>query len=781
MGPREQLQRARVALTRPLPEAGRLAEDVWARRHRMLSLFAAAQGVLLTAAAQVTATASPATYVLLAIVISLVVLGLLRPAPRGLRAGAVGMALVASTTSVMLLTDGSGTGHLHLFAMLSLVAIYQDWRPLPAAFGAAALCHFVIGYAPGALPGFAAGGQPSAWSSGHLAALVAAAFVNLLAWQLGERRDDRVEHVLDATADGMHGVDVDGRITFVNAALARMLDTSPEAMIGRHHHEALGHIEDEEGSCRLCTTVQAGRRGHGVNARLALRPRRAVPRSEASRGDVVGAHHPDGEDEHELPVECAATLLWKNRAVAGAVVTIRDMRERHRLARQALHDPLTGLANRTLLRSHLEHALAALDRHRQTTALLFCDLDGFKEVNDRLGHSAGDALLVAMANRLQTAVRGHDTVSRFGGDEFVILCTDLDSVRDVTVIAERLAETMREPIVFDGERVHVSVSIGVSVFDHPDVAVDTLLEEADLAMYRAKEQGRNRVEFYSAALREQASQRARVESELADALERGEFEIYYQPRVRLANEAVDGVEALVRWHHPSRGILTPSDFLETAEESGLMPELGGWALEQAACQVTRWREEHPSAKDLSLTVNVSLAQLRDVDTVERIAGVLEATGLPPEALCLDIAELALVDDTPTTIQTLHDLKNLGIRLAVDGFGTGWSPLSYLSRVPVDILNIDRRFISHLDAPGDNQAVVTAAMSLARSLGLEVVAHGVERDAQATALRALGYERAQGYRFHEPIPATEVTSLLEARSNALAANLSPSDHATAPPL
>jgi diguanylate cyclase (GGDEF)-like protein/PAS domain S-box-containing protein len=581
-----------------------------------------------------------------------------------------------------------------------------------------------------------AAAHPAAWTEPHVGLLLAAAAVNVVVWRVGERDRRRADLVLDATADGIHGIDRDGRITFANAALARMLRTTAEALVGRDHHEALGHVSDDAGACPICTTLTARRDGPCVTSRL----RRA-----------------DGE---ELPVECTSTPLRESRKVTGAVVTLRDLSERQRLARQALHDPLTGLANRTLLRAHLEQAIAALDRRRHTAALLFCDLDRFKHVNDTYGHAAGDALLVTVAERLQTAVRGHDTVARFGGDEFVVLCTDLTSTHDAITVAERLVEAVGEPVMIDGAPSGISTSIGVTVFDRPDTDPDAILEEADLAMYRAKERGRARVEVFDDGLRERADRRIRMEQDLRRALREREIEVHYQPHVVLADGRLDGVEALARWRHPALGFLAPDDFLPIAEEAGLMPELGSWVLEQACTQVQTWRQEHPRAATLALAVNLSASQLADSRLAEVVDDVLRRTGLPPALLCLEIGELSLASETPTTVETLHALKRLGVRLAVDDFGTGWSSLTYLSRVPIDVLKVDRSFVASIDRPGDSWSIVAAAMGLSRSLGLAIVAEGVERQAQADVLEELGYEMAQGYHFHHPLPPADLERLLE---------------------
>ncbi|QBI20673.1 GGDEF and EAL domain-containing protein [Egibacter rhizosphaerae] len=729
------LQRLRAVLTRPLPEGGRLPDDVWSRRHRGLTLLLAVQAAALVVTAELAGSAitwqhlasegtTGAAIVFWIVVASATTIALIERLRRAVRTGAVAIGLIACSAYLVHITGGLSEVHLHVFVMLAVVSLYQDWLPFLAASGAIALHHLVLGTV---VPQRLFADPASADAPGrtvvlYLLFLGAANVASILAWRLGERDRARADLVLDATADGVHGVDPQGRITFANAALAKLVGERPERLVGRDHHEALGHVAPEGQPCPVCTTVRAGR---GVpTGGLALRRR-------------------DGRD---VPVECGATVLWDKGVVTGIVATFRDLTERERLQRQALHDELTGLANRTLLRAHLAQALARIDRDRHTAALLFCDLDQFKDVNDTLGHATGDELLRQAADRLRAAVRAHDTVSRMGGDEFVVLCTDLESRADVMVIAERLQQALSEPYEVEGLIANVSVSVGLTVFDDPRANADALLEEADTAMYRAKELGRDRVEIFDESLRAQTERRQQLETEFADAIAESAVEVRYQPRVELTGGRLDAVAAIPVWPHPERGELPAEELLGLAEETALVDTLGRYVLATACRQVASWREHHGQRADLALAVRITRPQLRDGGLADAVAQVLAESGLPPDRLCLEISEHALLDDTPATVDGLRALKRLGVMLAVDDFGAGWSSLAYLTRVPIDVLKVDRSFIATLDQPGDSHAIVAATLGLSRSLGLEVVADGVDRPGQAAALRELGCQLVQGDHF-----------------------------------
>jgi diguanylate cyclase (GGDEF)-like protein/PAS domain S-box-containing protein len=421
------------------------------------------------------------------------------------------------------------------------------------------------------------------------------------------------------------------------------------------------------------------------------------------------------------------------------------------LAHQALHDPLTGLANRALL---LDHVTRALARRRvpgaspHPPALLFIDLDRFKLVNDSLGHRAGDRLLVAVAERLAALVRPSDLISRLGGDEFVVVIDSVDDPAELVRVAERIKQELAVPMEVGGNEVVTTGSIGIAVPTAETADAEGLLRDADAAMYLAKANGRNRFEIFDTFLRTQATEKLQMESALRRSLDAGAFEVHYQPELDLGTGEVVGFEALVRWNHPTEGRLAAWAFIELAEETGIILELGEWVLREACRQAGEWRRERPD-QHLTLRVNLSGRQFAQANLVEQVVGALDAAQIEPSSLCLEITETALMEDPAKGLRVLNDLRALGISLAIDDFGTGYSSLAYLKRFPVDVLKIDRSFVDGLGDDPDDTAIATAIISLARSMGLRVVAEGVETRRQLDELRRLGCDHAQGFLFAKP--------------------------------
>jgi diguanylate cyclase (GGDEF)-like protein/PAS domain S-box-containing protein len=445
-----------------------------------------------------------------------------------------------------------------------------------------------------------------------------------------------------------------------------------------------------------------------------------------------------------------------------------DMTERkgleERLWHQALHDPLTDLPNRALLMDRLGHALARAERRGKKVAILFMDLDNFKHVNDSLGHKAGDRLLVEVAGRLRECMRAEDTVARLGGDEFVVLLEDLDDVEDAANVAREIAQALQSPILVDTQEVFVTTSIGIAFGASSEDHVETLLREADVAMYRAKDGGKNRHVVYRQEMAGFASKRLTLERDLRRALQREEFVVYYQPKVLIGSGEIVGMEALVRWEHPERGLLPPSEFVSFAEETGLIMPVGRWVLGEACRQAKGWQEHNSNDLRLAICVNLSAPQFQSHDLVGEVAGALEEAGLDASSLVLEITEDAAMEDAPATMATLHALKDLGVRLAIDDFGTGYSSLSYLKRFPVDIIKVDRSIVEGLGQDRGDSAIVSATIALAHALGLEVTAEGVETAEQAAELHALGCDFGQGDYWWRPHPADEAAAILEANVN-----------------
>ncbi len=440
---------------------------------------------------------------------------------------------------------------------------------------------------------------------------------------------------------------------------------------------------------------------------------------------------------------------------------VQDVTDRRRaqaeLNRLALHDSVTGLANRTLMIDRILLALQRQRRQGRAVAVLFLDLDGFKTVNDSLGHRAGDRLLRMVGERIGGAVRGGDTVARFGGDEFAVLCEGLVATQEAVDVAARISAALAPPFELDGSQVFVTASIGIALTPANDA--ESLLQNADAAMYRAKERGRARYELFDEALREAALLRLRLLADLREAVDRDEFRLLFQPIVDLSSGAVVSMEALLRWEHPVRGLLSPSEFIDATEDTGLIDRVGRWALSEATREAAGWRARFGESAP-TVSVNVSARQLASVELVGHVEAALAQSGLPPEALVLEVAEPAVMQDVSAALRDLRHLRRLGVHLAIDDFGTGSSSLAYLKELPVDEIKIDGTFVSGLDADPENRAIVASVIGLAHAVGLLATAERVETPTQLASLRRLGCDRAQGFLVSTPIGPGGVERLLE---------------------
>jgi diguanylate cyclase (GGDEF)-like protein/PAS domain S-box-containing protein len=446
--------------------------------------------------------------------------------------------------------------------------------------------------------------------------------------------------------------------------------------------------------------------------------------------------------------------------------SLRDITDRKRmeleLRHQALHDPLTGIANRTLCLDRIRQALVRAKRaQRSNFAVIFLDIDRFKVVNDSLGHPFGDKLLVEVARRLSGCVRAMDTVSRFGGDEYVIFLEDLDSNREAVRILKRIRDVMREPFLIDEHEIVTTVSLGIALGDAANTRPEDLIQASNIAMYQAKASGRNRFRVFNTSMREQAARQLTVENDLRRALARGEFALHYQPIVSLKDGGLVGFEALVRWNHPDRGLVSPGEFIPVAEETGLIVDLGHWVLDEACSVMSRWRKTVLNGNPATLAVNISGRQFAKPDFVDRVKGVLARTKLDPSLLKLEITETAVMDDARSSAHQISRLKDLGLLLSIDDFGTGYSSMSYLQKFPLDMLKIDLSFVKKLDAAPENIEIVRAIIHLAHSLNLKVVAEGIERKEQQGILYSLQCEFGQGYLFSKPLPLPEAEAYIRA--------------------
>ncbi|MFZ5652902.1 MAG: putative bifunctional diguanylate cyclase/phosphodiesterase [Pseudomonadota bacterium] len=555
-----------------------------------------------------------------------------------------------------------------------------------------------------------------------------------------ERERARLAEVLEATPDLVAIADPEGRLRFINRAGRDLLGLGQAALDGRCLHD----LFSEHVAAHLLGEAfpAACRDGHWV-----------------------------GEIAVPAPAGCAEIPLSKlvvaHRDAAGEIdylsIVARDISERRKfeaeLQHQATHDRLTGLPNRFLLIDRLEAELAHVRRHGGFAAVLFFDLDNFKRVNDSLGHAAGDAVLRQVAARMQGCLRPTDTVARHGGDEFTVAVGDLQRIEDVLAVLRKVRAAFELPVTAGSQEVFVSFSIGIAVFPHDGSGVETLLRNADTAMYRAKAAGRNQYRFYAPDMNERGHELLALEAELRRAVERREFELFYQPQVELASGCIRALEALIRWRHPRRGLVSPAEFLPLLEDTGLIVPVGQWVVQRACADLRAWRRTRPDL--LRVSVNVSVVQFADPELATRVGAALVAEQVPAGGLELEITENLLMRDPGATGAMLRRLHALGVRVAVDDFGVGYSSLAYLKHFPLDVIKIDRTFVADLIRDADDAAIVEAAISLGHKLGLEVVAEGVETEAQYHFLRDHGCDLAQGYFCCPPLPAAEVDTFLAA--------------------
>jgi diguanylate cyclase (GGDEF)-like protein/PAS domain S-box-containing protein len=541
----------------------------------------------------------------------------------------------------------------------------------------------------------------------------------------------RNQLMLDAIGDAVIAVDRAERVVFLNPAAAELLGTSRERALGTPF------------------------------ATLA-------PLTDLRQGDEVGVargrriaelRRPDGT-RRDVGVQ---TRPLRIGGVRGRLHVLTDVTEQRRMTRElaylATHDPLTGLVNRALLNDRLCQAIARAGRSSLSLAVLLIDLDRFKNVNDGLGHAAGDQLLVALTERLRALLRSVDTVARIGGDEFAVLLQDLARPGDAVTVAEKILSCLTEPFQLAGYEVNVSASIGISIYPGDGASPDELLRNADAAMYGAKRKGRNCCNLFSSEMYAEALGRLELEGQLRTALQRAEFVLHYQPTIDLASNRVTGVEALIRWDSPQRGRVSPATFIPLAEETGLILPIGEWVLSHACRQCLDWQTR--GLPQMHIGVNISARQFFHGDLLGLVTRVLEETGLAADRLMLEITETMLMEDVDGAGQTLRALKTRGVQLALDDFGTGYSSLNYLKRLPLDFLKVDRSFVANIGHKQEDEAIVRAVVALATSLGLRVIAEGVEEQDQLSFLREVDCHAAQGFLFSRPLPASELAPRLAA--------------------
>jgi diguanylate cyclase (GGDEF)-like protein/PAS domain S-box-containing protein len=556
--------------------------------------------------------------------------------------------------------------------------------------------------------------------------------------------EERFRALVGNAGDVIAIVDRDGVIGYQSPAAERVWGFRPLQLIGTSL-SALVRAEDQAGLQALLEGTQEAEAETTLTAELHLM-------------------RPDGS----LRVcELMMCNLLRDPGVAGIVATFRDVTERKafetQLSHMALHDPLSGLPNRALFLDRLERALLRTSRRTRPVAVLFLDLDDFKVVNDSLGHEAGDQLLTMVAERLNQSIRPSDTVARLGGDEFTVLLEDVEGPTEAMEAADRVGVALRVPFTLAGREIVVRCSIGVALSGDAHDRPEELLRNADMAMYRAKRDGKAGSAIFDHGMESRALERLEVETELRQALQREELRVFYQPIHSLADGRIVEFEALIRWAHPERGLLAAGAFVPLAEETGLIVPIGEWVLEEACRQLHVWQQRFPADPPLAMSVNLSARQFQSATLAEDIERTVRRTGLDPSTLKLEITESVVMKDAESAIAALQALKGLGIQLAIDDFGTGYSSLSYLKRFPVDTLKIDRSFVDGLGSDPQDTAIVRSVVALAKSLELSITAEGIETPTQQAHLTRLGCERGQGYLFSKPVPNTECDELLRANA------------------
>jgi diguanylate cyclase (GGDEF)-like protein/PAS domain S-box-containing protein len=541
-------------------------------------------------------------------------------------------------------------------------------------------------------------------------------------------------------------VAADGTLRFASPASERTLGLKPEDISGKNLPDLWA---GEDGEKLRMFLAELAATSSGTVGPVELRVERAGKR---------------------YVIESVGSNLTEDPAVQGLALNFRDISERKALEEQlrqlAFHDPLTLLANRNLFRDRVQHALTLAQRGQSSVAVMFLDLDNFKNINDSLGHDAGDDLLQAVAQRIVKTTRSSDTVARLGGDEFAVLVEGIASQSDVERLADILIDTLNLPHVFDGIEVQVTASIGVAL-STAEASAEVLLSNADIAMYHAKAAGKNRYVTFQPQMQDMLQERLRLEADIGRALAQQEFFLEYQPIVDLESRSLLGVEALVRWRHPEAGVLMPARFIHVLEECGQIMKLGRWVLQQACRDFCAWRTGIAGSAGLRLAVNISGRHLQHGDLVQDVAQALQESGLEPHNLVIELTESTTMYNTDANLERFHRVKALGVRLAIDDFGTGYSSLSYLHRFPIDILKIDRSFVSRLTNSDNGPELARAVITLGETLGLETVAEGIELEPQVVALLALGCIAGQGFLF-APAEALEQLSRspFVARRNAL---------------
>jgi diguanylate cyclase (GGDEF)-like protein/PAS domain S-box-containing protein len=555
---------------------------------------------------------------------------------------------------------------------------------------------------------------------------------------------ERAQMTLNSIGDAVLSTDNEGRITYLNAVAEKITGWTREEAVGKQVDDVFVIID-------------------GSTREPCLNPLKTALEQDKTVG-LTRQCILIRRDGAEFAIEDSAAPIHDQHGVMnGAVIVFHDVSVARAIEAEmshlAQHDTLTKLPNRTLLQDRLSQAITTAGRNGTRIAVLFLDLDGFKHINDSLGHDIGDKLLQSVAKRLLASVRTSDTVSRIGGDEFVVLLSEVAHAGDAGVKAGKILAALNAPLEIDQHNLRVTASIGVTTYPEDGQETAMLIKNADLAMYQAKENGRNNYQFFEKDMNVRALERQSIEENLCFALDRGELVMHYQPKISLTTGEITGVEALIRWQHPERGLIGPLQFISVAEDCGLMLPIGNWVLRESCRQAKAWQDA--GLRPIEMAVNVSSVEFRNEDFLEGVRAILEETGLSPHYLGLELTESVLMQHAKFTIPVLKKLKAMGVRLAIDDFGTGYSSLSYLRQFPIDTLKVDQSFVHGINADTDDATIINAVINMGSNLNHRVIAEGVETVEQVAFLQAHGCDEGQGFYFSRPVPASQFAKLLKA--------------------
>ena len=555
---------------------------------------------------------------------------------------------------------------------------------------------------------------------------------------------ERAQVTLNSIGDAVLSTDDAGTVTYLNVVAEKMTGWTRAVALGHRFEEVFKIIDG--GTRQPCPNPM--KTAIAKNKTVGLTPNCILVRRDGRESAI--------EDS-------AAPIHDRQGSVIGAVIVFRDVSEQRALGLEmshlAQHDTLTNLPNRILLKDRLAQAIARAHRNRNRVAVQFLDLDGFKHINDSLGHETGDKLLQEVAKRLLACVRSSDTVSRLGGDEFVVLLSEIAHAPDAGTKAGKILDALAEPYDIDQSSLRITASLGISLCPEDGQDAETLIRNADMAMYQAKASGRNNYQFFKTDMNGKATNRRSIEWGLRFALERDEFFMHYQPKIDFTTGEITGAEALLRWRHPEQGVIGPNQFISIAEDCGMMLPIGKWVLRESCRQAKTWQDA--GMRPIGLAVNVSSVEFRSEDFLEGVRTILQDTRFEPGYLELELTESVLMKQVDFTAPVLNEIKAMGVRLAIDDFGTGYSSLSYLQQFPIDTLKLDQSFVHEIRSATDDAPIISAVINMGKSLKRLIVAEGVETVQQFASLRALGCDEGQGYYFSRPLAAPEFAKLLEA--------------------